>query len=268
MSTSAHRAVHGGLQLAEEGHQHPGHRHAGGKTGLHHRPRGRVGIEPRGAQRRRVAGPVVTNQPGPVRDPAGALADRGVPPQRDQPQPPGQPVAAPGDRGRTFVDQPQHGLALGVEQPAGDGRARCLHHRQQRTHPEDRLEARPQLVGKTRQQARPAEGVGPGGDGRAVRAAELERAFVAVRARRGRQRHPAAVQPEVGAVQPHPARGDRSVHGHRVAGRQRRQGSGYRRRFRGRPRTARRQGHSPAFPSHHRPRSGVAHCVDRTEPPG
>ena len=229
-----HGAVPSELQLVEEGHQHPGHRHAGGQPGLDHRP-GRVGTGSRGDQRRRVADTVVTDQPGPVRDPAGARTDRGVPPQRDQPQPAGQPAVVPIDRGRTFVDEPQHGLALGVEQPAGDRRARCLHHRQQRTYAEDRLEARPQLVGKAGHQARPTEGVGPDGDGRAVRAAELETVFFAVRARRDHQRHPAAVQPEIGAVQPHPVRGDRSAHGHRVDSRQRRQGGRHRRRFRGGP---------------------------------
>ena len=44
-----HGAVPGGLHLVEEGHQHPGHRHAGGQPGLHHRPRSRRDRTPRRA---------------------------------------------------------------------------------------------------------------------------------------------------------------------------------------------------------------------------
>ena len=229
-----HGAVPGGLDLVEERDQHPGHRHARGQPGLRHRPR-RVGIEPRGEQRRRVADTVAPHQSGPLHDPVGARGVRGVPAQRDQPEPAGQSTVRPVDGGRMFMNDPQHGLALDVEQPAADGRARQLHDGPQRTYPEDRLEARPQLVGKTSEQARPPEGVGSRGDGGPVGAAELETVFVAVLARGDHQRHPTAVQPEVGTVQPRPVRGDRLAHGYRVGGRQRRQGGRHRRRFRADP---------------------------------
>ena len=224
-----HGAVPGGLQLVEEGQQRPRHGHVTGKLRPDHRRCGRVRIEPGGLQRRRVAGAVVGNEPGTPDDPTGARGSGAVSPQRDHPQPTGQSGRAPGDRCRPVVDQPHHGLALRVAQAAGDRAAGGLHHRQQGAHPEHRLQAGPQLVGKAGQQARPAQRVGPGGDGGAAGAAELQGRCLAVRPGRGGQRQAGVVQPPVGAVQPGPPRPHRAAHRDRVRARQRAQGGGYRR---------------------------------------
>ncbi len=189
---------------------------------------GRVGIEPRG-------GAAPPGSRSGRREPARRPARSG---RRDAPavayprsgishSPPVSRSLAPGDRRRTFVHQPQHGLALLVEQAAGD--RRCP-----RSAPPAAARARPSTGSRRGRNSsgRPASSRGqPSVSGPAVTvapsallsskiAASPSALAVAVSDRPARYSRQSTLSSQIRRVV------DRSAHGHRVGARERARAAG------------------------------------------